>query len=145
MDNRDYIRELFPLLAEGKISEFNREGQKALSDIQETIDDLQKQATDIRKAISRLNPQLPLKVEIPRAHAVGLDDSQRRAIRETANEIASNSRNAEITVNEVIQNINRKGVKLTVSKPKAVVASMLSKWKEFTKIGKGRYRLSKTS
>ena len=145
---RDYIRELFTLLAEGKTAEFSKEGQKALTDIAEAVTDLQKQATIIQKAIARLSAQrpLPLKVEIPRAHATGLDDSQRRVIKETAIEVASQNRNAEITVNEVIQNVNRKGVKLTVSKPSAVVASMLSKWtKEFTKIEKGRYRLSSAS
>ncbi len=144
--SRDYIRELFALLGDGKFSEFTKQGNEALSDIEEDIADLQKQATFIRKAMTRLGEvQRPLPLSVEKSPAPGLDDSQRRAIKETAIELAMHSKNMEITLNDVLESLKKKGVTLTVKKPSAVVATIFSKWKELTGISKGKYRYSKAS
>lgn len=143
---KDYIRELFPLLVNGKIPDFIKRGEEALTDIQKAIDDLEEQAHHIRNAVNNLNqPSLALGIDTAHIRASGLNDQQKQVLKEAAIEIAKNSSNGEVTTNQVIENVNRKGVVLTVKNQNAVVSSMLSRWKEFTALGDGRYILSKTS
>ena len=140
MTAKDHIRALFPLLAEGRLAEFQQHAREALHEIEKEISDLQLQAEHIKKALAQHHGS---QVNEGRGSGrQGITDVQRRSVRQAAVSLASRNE-VGINIAELLAEMKRQGVTLSVSNPAAVVASMLNRWKDFARGEGGKYRVSK--
>jgi hypothetical protein len=131
----DYTRELFALLADTKTDAFLKRGEEVLHLIDKDITDLRQQSDIIRKVMAKQGtPAKAQQTYLP------LSNEQKQAIREVALQLAKQNSNNQVSVAEIIRQLETRGIKLTVAKPTSVVGSMLSRMEGFNKMGGGIYK-----
>jgi hypothetical protein len=147
--DKDTFKHLMKLAIEERTNELRTEGIAAVQAIQREIMELQRQSTVITYLLNKytgMTEPIITTFPMPAGKPVGAaPDTQRSRqdrtalVKQTALELAK-AGNLEISTNDVLDALHRKGITLDVKRPTSMIGTVLKAMPEFKRLEMNRFQ-----